>query len=207
MADRRTSHPVVLQRFTEPADSVDSATLRAEVRAYAHSRANRKGCESWATLRSAGGTGSYLHLEQWAGLEALLRAAHDDAQGPRLRRLESMADCRYDLAVSVGRMAVAGPLADAAGVLLMRCVTEAGPAAFEVAMGSLIGQCVSAEGYGGSDLLRSLVAPRAYTALLWWRDEESCRRALEGSGYRAHRERLQNAGALVEERVMRPAGA
>ncbi|WP_371671402.1 hypothetical protein OG985_29560 [Streptomyces sp. NBC_00289] len=184
-----------LQHFTAAdADLAPAAGLRA----YARHREDLRGFDDGITLRLIGRPGGYVRLEQWRGMNALLKATHDDSFLPHLASVTALAAVRHELAVSVGRMPAAAPLTDAARVVLVRAVVESEPARFEMDFGALVGSCVTAGGYGGSDLLRSVVDPRAYTGVLWWQDPESCDRILSTSAYLDRRTKLTGTAEVTE---------
>jgi hypothetical protein len=131
-------------------------------------------------------------------MDALLRATHDESYLPHLASLTALADVRHRLAVSVGQMPAAVPIAEAGRLVLVEAVVESEPARFEMDFGALVGSCVTAEGYGGSDLLRSVVDPRTYTGVLWWRDSESCDRVLTTSAYLDRRTKLTSTARITE---------
>ncbi|MET7456641.1 hypothetical protein ABZT03_33125 [Streptomyces sp. NPDC005574] len=184
-----------LQRFTAADPGAEPAP---GLRAYARHREGLRGFDSGITLRLSGRGGDHVRLEQWSGMDALLRATHDESFLPRLAAVTARAEVRHELAVSVGRMPAAVPLAGAARVVLVRAVVESEPARFEMDFGALVGSCVTAAGYGGSDLLRSVVDPRAYTGVLWWRDRDSCARALATAAYLDRRTKLTSAARVGE---------
>jgi hypothetical protein len=195
MPQRDLVRLTTVQRFAAPG----SGEVPADVlRAYARHREGLKGFDSGITLRLLGPDGGYVRLDQWRGLDALLRATHDEAFLPHLAAVTAVATAEHELAVSVGRMPAAVPLTQAARLVLVHAVVESEPARFEVDFGALVGQCVTAEGYGGSDLLRSVVDPRVYTGILWWQDPDSCDRVLATAGYLDRRTKLTSAARVTE---------
>lgn len=193
-----------VQRFTTNGDTKE---FERELDAYARCRERRRGFESQLTVRLLDRPEVYVHLDQWSGLEHLLDVAHSEADSLRLRRLDALAEPRTALAVSVGRVAVrSSPLADAECVVLTHAAVCAEPSRFELDFGALVGQCVTVAGFGGSDLLRSAVDPRAYTGLMWWQDGESADRVLHGSGYLNRRAELAKSARVVEEGALRLRG-
>ncbi|MER6128492.1 hypothetical protein ABT173_39205 [Streptomyces sp. NPDC001795] len=185
----------VVQRLTT-ADPGEAPT--AAVRAYARHREGLKGFDGGITLRLLGPDSGFVRLDQWRGMDALLRATHDESFLPHLATVTELTEIEHELCVSVGHMPDAVPLTEAARLVLIRAVVAGEPARFEVDFGALVGQCVTAEGYGGSDLLRSVVDPRAYTGILWWRTPEACARALATSGYLDRRSKLPGAAEVTE---------
>lgn len=189
------SRPAVVQRFTARGPS---GPLREALREYAGERLRVEGCLSRTGLEVAGPPASFVHLEQWRDFGALRRASHRPALLPRLVRVERLAECSYDVAVSVGRMPTSGPLSAAGSVTVLRCVAEVPPERFELAVGSLLGPCVADEGCQGSELLRSVTAPLRYTVLVWWRDAECAARVLRGPDYLSRLRELERLGGVEE---------
>lgn len=187
--------PAVVQHFTARAEA---SSLQAALESYADERRRSRGWEGRATFKAAGPPPSFVHLERWSDFGALQRAAHAAGLFPRIARLEQLADTVHDVAVSVGRMTAAAPLCEAGCVTALSCVAEVGPALFESTVGSLLGPCVAAEGYQGSELLRSVVTPRRYTAVVWWRDEVCCRRVLGRPGEPSPLGALERVGRIEE---------
>src|SRR3954447_4780529 len=126
------SRVTTVQRFTATGPRADAAP---GLRAYARHRAGLKGFDSGITLRLTGRSGDHVRLEQWSGMHALLRATHDESFLPHLAAATAGAEVRHELAVSVGRMPAAIPLAGAARVVLVRAVVESEPARLEMDFG------------------------------------------------------------------------
>ncbi|MFI1534051.1 hypothetical protein [Streptomyces anandii] len=187
------SRVTVVQRF---APAGPGEALEPALRAYARYREGLRGYDSGVTLRLLPPTTGYVRLDLWHGVESLLRATHDDSFLPHLAAVTS--PTHHELAVSVGRMPATVPLTGAAHLLLVRAVVDSEPARFEMDFGALVGQCVAAEGYGGSDLLRSVVDPRAYTGILWWHTRTHCTRALTTPGYLDRRTKLTTTATITE---------
>ncbi|MER5914442.1 hypothetical protein ABT124_29200 [Streptomyces sp. NPDC001982] len=184
-----------VQRFT----AVDGAeAVENGLRDYVRYREGLRGFDGGITLQLFGRRGAYLRLDQWQGMDALLRSTHDENFLPHLASVASLADAEHELAVSVGRMPAAAPIGEAARLVLVRAVVESEPARFEMDFGALVGSCVTAGGYGGSDLLRSVTDPRAYTGVLWWQDPESYKRVLTTAGYLDRRTKLTGTARITE---------
>lgn len=190
------SRPALIRRFTATGEA---APLRAALRAYADERRQDPGCEAGVTVHTSDSPASFVHLERWSGFGELRRAAHRPALLPTAARLHRVASSVDDLAVSVGRMTAYAPLDEAGCITLISCLAEVRPAAFELAVGSLLGPCVASDGYQGSELLRSVVAPHRYTVIVWWRDRECCRRGLGGPGDRDPLRALERVGSIEDE--------
>ncbi|MGA5767550.1 hypothetical protein ACPC36_08715 [Streptomyces pseudogriseolus] len=195
LVDRVTA----VEHFTAAPDS-DKA-LAAGVRDYARHREGLRGCDGGVTLRLPERPGRYVRMDRWRGMTALLRSTHQRGHLHRLALVTALASAEHELAVSVGSMPAAVPLADASRVVLVRAEVDEEPDRFELSFGALAGQCVTAEGYGGNELLRSVVDPRCYTGLLWWGTAEAHDRALAGPGYRDRLSSLRSTARLTEHRA------
>lgn len=194
----------VLERFTTTSAPT---VFERELLGYARYRESRKGFVSRVTAALTERPGGYIHLDRWTGLDGLLRVVHQDppATAGRPRGLASALRAEAELLVSVGRMSLRGTPADAARLVFVRAAVTGEPERFELDFGSLVGQCVSEEGFGGSDLLRSVADPYAYTGLLWWRDATTCDRVGQSEAYLDRRTKLA-ATAHITEDPARPIG-
>lgn len=193
------SRVTAVQRFTAVADPpAGDETLTARLRAYAHHREGLKGYGSGVTLRLRGRPGCYVRLDEWHGMNELLRATHDESFLPHLAAVTALATAEHELTVSVGAMPAAVPLTGARRLVLVDALVGDESSRFEMDFGALVGSCVTARGYGGSDLLRSVVDPRRYTGLLWWRDAASHARTLADPGYLDRRAKLTTTAAVSE---------
>ncbi|MFF9812492.1 hypothetical protein [Streptomyces sp. NPDC014006] len=187
----------VVERFT--ATSAPSAFDR-ELLGYARYRESRKGFVSRVTAALTGRPGGYVHLEQWTGLDSLLRVVHQNAAAlSGAHGLAATLRTESHLLVSVGRMVSSGTPAEAALLVLVRARVTDDPERFETDFGALVGQCVGEETFGGSDLLRSVTDACAYTGVMWWQDAAACERVRSGAAYRDRRERLTATATVVEE--------
>lgn len=193
-------HPVsrrvtTVERFTAVGAA---ATLESGLRAYARHRQGLRGYDSGITVRLLDRSGSYVRLEQWRGVEALLRSTHAEGHLPHLASVSALAGTEHELTVSVGSMPATVPIDAAARLVLVRAEVESEPAGFEMDFGALVGSCVTAEGYGGSDLLRSVSDPRAYTGLLWWRSAPSYDHIRSTPTYQDRRTKLTTTAHITE---------
>jgi hypothetical protein len=171
----------VVERFTTTSAP---AVFERELLGYARYRESRKGFVSRTTVVLTERPGRYVHLDQWSGLDRLLRVVHEDRESlARLRCLGPGTRSNSELLISVGRMTPRANLPEAALVIFVRAVVEGEPERFELDFGALVGHCVSDDGFGGSDLLRSVSDPRTYTGLMWWRDAAACERVRSSVGY------------------------
>ncbi|MCX2923021.1 hypothetical protein [Streptomyces sp. NEAU-W12] len=187
----------VVERFTTRAAG---PVFERELLGYARRRESRKGFVSRVTVALTDRPGAYVHLERWTGLDRLLRVVHQDPAAPTgPRALVTTLRSEAELLVSVGRMAVNSSPADAERLVLVRAVVTGGTERFELAFGSLVGQCVSDGAFGGSDLLRSVADPRVYTGLLWWLETSACEHARTSEGYGTHRARLAATAHITVE--------
>lgn len=166
----------VIGRFTTtaPPGEFEPALL-----AHARRRESRRGFVAQVTAALTERPGAYVHVEQWTGLDRLLRAGREEPAPPP-------APPEAELLVTVGRMAPNGTPADAARLVLLRAAVApaADPDRFELDFGSLVGTCVAEEAFGGSLLLRSVADPYAYTGLLWWHDPATDERVRAGAPWR-----------------------
>ncbi|MFE9969546.1 hypothetical protein ACFYRD_02040 [Streptomyces hirsutus] len=189
----------VVERFTTKAART---VFERELLGYARYRESRKGFVSRVTVALTDRPGAYVHLERWTGLDRLLRVVHQDPPAPAgPRGIATTLRTEAELLVSVGRMAVNGSPSDAERLVLVRALVTGDAERFELAFGSLVGQCVSDESFGGSDLLRSVADPRLYTGLLWWRKAAACEHARTSEGYRVHRAKLAATAHITVEQA------
>ncbi|MEU8618741.1 hypothetical protein [Streptomyces sp. NPDC048623] len=167
----------MIDRFTTTAPP---GAFEPGLLAYARRRESRKGFVSRVTAALTGRPGAYVHVENWTGLNRLLRAAREEPAAPP-------APAEAELLVTVGRMAPNGTPDTAALLVLLRAAVHraADPDRFELDFGSLIGLCVSEEAFGGSRLFRSVADPYAYTGLLWWHDPAADERVRTSASWRA----------------------
>lgn len=191
------SQLTVVERFTTTSAP---PVFERELLEYARYRETRKGVVWRVTAALTERPGGYVHLDRWTGLDRLLRVVHQDPGAPAgPRGLAGEARAEAELLVSVGRITVDGTPADAARLVLMRAVVTSEPERFELDFGSLVGQCVADEGFGGSDLLRSVADPYVYTGLLWWRDATACDRTRAGAAYQDRRAKLAATAHITED--------
>lgn len=193
LVDRVTA----VEHFTATAPGSDAA-LAAGVRAYARHREGMKGYDDGVTLRLPDRPGRYVRLARWRGMDALLRSTHQEGHLRTLAPVTALAETEHELAISVGSMPAAVPLAEASRVVLVRAEVLDEPVRFEMDFGALVGQCVTADGYGGSDLLRSVVDPRRYTGLLWWRTPEAHARTRTDPVHRDRHTKLTATARVTE---------
>ncbi|MFE9770433.1 antibiotic biosynthesis monooxygenase [Streptomyces sp. NPDC005931] len=194
---QRDRELTVVERFTTASAS---PVFERELLGYADYRESRKGCVLRVTAALTERPGAYVHLERWTGLDRLLRVVHQDPAAPAgPRGLAATIRTEAELLVSVGRMVLNGTPAEAARLVLVRAVVTGEPDRFELDFGSLVGQCVADDGFGGSDLLRSVADPCVYTGLLWWRDAAACDRARASEGYRGRRTELAATAHVTDE--------
>ncbi|WP_345034780.1 hypothetical protein [Streptomyces sannanensis] len=203
--------PAVYQRDLNPELTVMGRVLTSappqvfepELLAYARHRESRRGFVSRVTAALTERPGGYVFLDRWIGMDRLLQAAHPDPAAPAApagpRRLAASLHAQAELLVTVGQMTVHGGPADAAQLLFVRAVVSGEPERFELDFGSLVGECVPEEGFGGSTLLRSIADPYVYAGLLWWRDAAAEERVRASVGWRDRRARLAASARITEE--------
>jgi hypothetical protein len=187
----------VVERFTTTSAPT---VFERELLEYAAYRESRKGFVSRVTAALTERPGGYVHLDRWTGLDRLLRVVHQDPAAPAgPRGLAATLRAEAELLVSVGRITLDCAPADAARLVLVRAVVTGEPERFELDFGSMVGQCVADQGFGGSDLLRSVADPYAYTGLLWWRDAAACERARASAAYQDRLSKLAATARCTEE--------
>ncbi|MEV0092388.1 antibiotic biosynthesis monooxygenase [Streptomyces sp. NPDC050738] len=177
-----------------------AAVFERDLLAYALHREACKGFVLRVTVELVDRPGAYVHLDQWEGLDALVRTGQDEDRRPAVRPPADPlgGGC---LTVSVGRVVVGSPVQEALRLLVVQARVSGETSRFEQDFGALAGQCVHDEGFGGSDLLRSVTDPQRYTGLLWWRDPAACDRTLAADGFlQRHGDLARSADALSAER-------
>ncbi|MEU8028840.1 antibiotic biosynthesis monooxygenase [Streptomyces sp. NPDC049099] len=143
----------------------------------------------------------YVHLGHWRTLRGFLDTVHDETFLGHVERLEPLVETEADQAVSTGRV-----LRDAAepgtrSVLLLRAQVTGDWRAFERDFGELAGKLGESDGFGGSDLLRSILRPAVYTGVLWWRDTDAMDQGLESAVFKSAREDLGRFARLDVQRT------
>ncbi|MZD07804.1 hypothetical protein GTW43_22365 [Streptomyces sp. SID5785] len=160
------SRVTALQHFRTTAPD---PAFEDRLRGYVRGREGLRGLAGGSTLRLLAPDAGYLRLDRWEGMNELVRSTHAEGYLPRLADAAGPAAVDLHLMVSVGRMPATVPLGEAGRVTVVRASVAERPVRFELDFGALVGHCVTAGDYGGSELLRSVTDPRAYTGLLWWR--------------------------------------
>ncbi|QXE35944.1 hypothetical protein KQY30_18425 [Streptomyces sp. GMY02] len=134
----------------------------------------------------------YVRLGYWRTLRGFLDVVRHDSFVEHVRRIGPKVVTEADQAVSVRRDLREAAAAGSSSVVLLNAEAYGDGAELERRFAELSARCDEADGFGGSELLRSAVRPFAYTGLLWWRDAGDCDRAEATDGYRAaldaHRE-------------------
>ncbi|MER6024992.1 antibiotic biosynthesis monooxygenase [Streptomyces sp. NPDC001851] len=143
----------------------------------------------------------YVHLGHWRTLRAFRDTVHDETFLGHVERLEPLVETEVDQAVSVGRVLRDSARPGTESVALLRARVGGDWRAFERRFAGLADRLGEAGGFGGSDLLRSLLRPALYTGVLWWRDAESLERALDSEPVRAARQELERGTEVVLERT------
>ncbi|MEU6847621.1 hypothetical protein ABZ930_37755 [Streptomyces sp. NPDC046716] len=169
-----------------------AARFERELLDHARRRETRRGCVSRLTAVLTGRRG-YVHIDRWSGLDLLLRVVHA-TPAP-----SDPTPSHTELLVSVGSVAGSGTPAGAARLVFVRATVTGDPEKFELAFGALAGACLADERFGGSELLRSVADPYAYTGLLWWQDAEAYERDWAGAPLLARRAELATLAHLTEE--------
>jgi heme-degrading monooxygenase HmoA len=153
------------------------------------------------TVRLADHPHVYVHLGHWRTLRAFRDTVHDETFLGHVERLEPLVETEVDQAVSVGRVLRDNARVGTESVVLLRARVGGDWRAFERRFAGLTDHLGEADGFGGSDLLRSLLRPALYTGVLWWRDAESLDRALDSEPVQAARRELQRGAEVVLERT------
>jgi heme-degrading monooxygenase HmoA len=195
--DRDPNGPItVVNRFEVKGDI---ATFEREIRRHHQFLRQRPGFDFLVTVRLVDRPRVYVHFGHWSRLSGFLDTAHDDAFVSQVQRLGPLVETEADQALSVdrtlhGKAAVGDP-----AVVLLSCRVR-DHSAFEKGYAALGEACARLGGFGGSDLLRSVVRPLFYTGVQWWRDAEHCERALASGAYRAALADLSAHATITTER-------
>ncbi|QGV77488.1 hypothetical protein [Streptomyces ficellus] len=197
MHDRDPNGPItVVNRFEVKGDT---ATFERELRRHHTFLRQRPGFDFLVTVRLVDRPRTYVHFGHWRRLSGFLDTAHDDAFVAQVQRLGPLVDTEADQARSVDRALRANAAVGDPAVVLLSCRVR-DHSAFEkayLALGETSGRL---GGFGGSDLLRSMVRPLSYTGVQWWRDAGHCERALASDAYRAALAELSAHAVITTER-------
>ncbi|MCX5055304.1 MULTISPECIES: antibiotic biosynthesis monooxygenase family protein [unclassified Streptomyces] len=199
MPGRELSGPVtVINRFEVKGDTDNFERL---FRAHSQFLRRRSDFDFLVTLRLAERPHVYVHLGHWRTLRAFLDTVHDDTFLVHVERLEPLVETEVDQAVSVSRVLRDNAVVGTESVALLRARVGGDWRAFERRFADLTDALAEAGGFGGSDLLRSLLRPTHYTGVLWWRDAGSLDRALGGAPALAAQHELGLGAEVVVERT------
>ncbi|KAF4407921.1 MULTISPECIES: antibiotic biosynthesis monooxygenase [Streptomyces] len=199
MTGRDLSSPVtVINRFTVKGDPED---FERQFRQHSQHLRRQRGFAFLVTVRLLERQDVYVHLVRWRRLESFLNVVHDDTFLAHVQRLGKLVDTEADQAVAVARITVENALVGADNVVLLYAAVDGDHLAFQEDFVALGEDCRLLGGFGGSDLLHSIVSPQRYLGLMWWRDTESCDRALAGSGFRDWRQRMLGRARIRVERT------
>ncbi|MFF8828548.1 putative quinol monooxygenase [Streptomyces sp. NPDC015131] len=197
MPDRDPNGPItVINRFEVKGDIT---TFERELRRHHAFLRQRPGFDFLVTVRLADRPRTYVLFGHWSRLSGFLDTAHDDAFVAQVQRLGPLVDTEADQARSVERTLRADAAVGDTAVVLLTCRVR-DHSAFEKAYAALGEVCARLGGFGGSDLLRSMVRPLSYTGVQWWRDAGHCERALASGAYRAALAELSAHATVTAER-------
>jgi heme-degrading monooxygenase HmoA len=199
MPGRDLTGPVtIINRF-----EVKGSTDRFERMFREHSQFLRRRADFdfLVTVRLADHPHVYIHLGHWRTLRAFRDTVHDETFLGHVERLEPLVETEVDQAVSVGRVLRDRARVGTESVVLLRARVGGDWPAFERRFTSLTDRLGEADGFGGSDLLRSLLRPTHYTGVLWWREADSLERALEREPVRTAWQELERGAEVVLERT------
>ncbi|WP_432106069.1 hypothetical protein [Streptomyces sp. bgisy091] len=172
-----------------------------EFRDHSHYLRGREDFDFLVTVQLVERPEVIVHFGHWRTMRGFLDTLHDGTFQDHVEKLGPMADTEVDQAVSVARHLKENALVGAETVVLTRARILGDPSHFErrfAATAELFGRL---GGFGGSDLLRSVLVPGAYTGVQWWRDGEACERALADSGYTEQVRRMRETADVVVERT------
>ncbi len=126
---------------------------------------------------------AYWQFEFWRRLGGLVAAAHDDSYLRHLSELGTQVVVEADRTVRVHQARGRSPLDGGPPfAVVSEYLVGADTTHFEALEAQLTECCRLADGFGGRELLRSLIRPDRYLSLAWWRTTtawESARRRPE----------------------------
>lgn len=199
MTGRDPSRPVtVINRFTVTGDV---QTFERQFREHSQFLRRQEGFDFLVTVRLVQRPEVFVHLGHWRRLDSFLAVVHDDTFLSRVQRLGAMVDTAADQAVSVARTTVENALVGADNVVLMHAALDGDHREFEDTFDTLGTDFRGLGGFGGSDLLRSTVNPQRYLGLMWWRDTESCDRALGSDAFEGWQRQAAGGARVTVERT------
>ncbi|MGW3202931.1 antibiotic biosynthesis monooxygenase family protein [Streptomyces sp. NPDC001135] len=199
MPGRELAGPVtVINRFEVKGDTDRFERMFREHSQFLRRRAD---FEYLVTMQLVDRPHVYVHLAHWRTLQAFLDTVHDETFLGHVERLEPLVETEFDQAVSAGRMLRGNAQAGTRSVALVRARVRGDWRAFERGFAELAGELAAAGGFGGSDLLRSIVRPAVYTGVLWWQDADVLTQAFESTPVKAALDTLGDIAELVVERT------
>ncbi|QOV35710.1 hypothetical protein IM697_37615 [Streptomyces ferrugineus] len=197
MPERDLNSPVtVINRF-EVKDDVKE--FEREFRAHSEFLRGRADFDFLVTVGLVDDPRVYVHLGHWRSLRGFQDTVRDDTFTAQVRRLGAKVHTAADQAVSVQRTLHEAAAVGSAGVVLFGARVHGECAELEKRFAVLNDRCHAAGGFGGSDLLRSIVRPRSYTGVLWWRDAEHCARTRAGESWRQALQALREIADVTVE--------
>lgn len=199
MAGRDLNGPVtVVNRFTVKGEV---GRFEREFREHSHYLRSQEGFDFLVTVQLVDQPNVFVHLSHWRNLAGFQRVVREDAFLRQVRQLGSLVVTHADQAVSVGRVLHRDALVGADNVMLTHAEVVGDQQEFEREFAELTDHFAEADGFGGSDLLRSTIRPLNYLGVSWWRDTDSCEQALGTERYREHRVRLSGLADIATERT------
>jgi len=199
MPGRELAGPVtVINRFEVKGDIDQFERMFREHSQFLRRRAD---FEFLVTMQLIDRPHVYVHLGHWRTLQAFLDTVHDETFLGHVERLEPLVETEFDQAVSAGRTVRDDATTGSHSVVLLRARVRGDWRTFERGFAEFVDELATAGGFGGSDLLRSIVRPALYTGVLWWHDADALDRALDSPPVKAAVDKLDDAADLVVERT------
>jgi heme-degrading monooxygenase HmoA len=199
MPGRELAGPVtVINRFEVKGDIDKFERMFREHSQFLRRRAD---FEYLVTMQLVDRPHVYVHLGHWRTLQAFLDTVHDETFLGHVERLEPLVETEFDQAVSAGRLVRDSAQTGTDSVVLLRARVRGDWRTFERGFTALVEELTAAGGFGGCDLLRSIVRPALYTGVLWWRDADALDRAFDSTPVEAAVDKLGDAAELVVERT------
>ncbi|MFF1451687.1 antibiotic biosynthesis monooxygenase family protein [Streptomyces sp. NPDC058274] len=199
MPGRDIGGPVtVINRFEVKGDTEKFERLFREHSQFLRRRSD---FDFLVTLRLADLPQVYVHMGHWRTLRAFLDTVHDETFLGHVERLEPLVETEVDQAVSISRVLRDEAAAGTQSVALLRARVGGNCRAFEQRFAELTDQLAEAGGFGGSNLLRSILRPAQYTGVLWWSDAGALERALDSEQFQEGHRELSRAADVVVERT------
>ncbi|MDB1089567.1 hypothetical protein PJ985_18570 [Streptomyces sp. ACA25] len=198
---RDLSRPLtVVNRFTVKGDT---RRFERQFRPHCDYLRQQRGFNFLVTGQLIDRPNVYMHFSHWVTHQAFLRVVHHDAFLSHVQGLSPIVEVEADQAVSLGRLLVDEARQGAENVVFIQALVDEGRPLtdFEWQFHELFGHCAAGEGFGGGDVMRSTLAPQKYLAVCWWRDGESCQRAMAEPGFLQRVGQLKSVARISTERL------